>query len=427
MDGREAWTLRPRWFATTDGSWREQAALVIRAGRIAAIANGDEYSELPSLELPDAVVLPGLINAHTHLEFSGRTAPIAAPEGSFAQWIRTLVTERRERVQTMSPEAAAQQRAADTALGAAEAAASGVTTFGEIARPDWPLSTLDGPCDATVFLELLGLGEERIEPLLAAARQHLERARGASWQAGLSPHAPYTVHPRLAAAAAELSAASGAPVAMHLAESWDELELLASHSGPLVEVLSELQAWNPAALPRGLRPRDYLELLAAASHALVVHGNFLDAHDWDYLAQRRESMAVVYCPRTHASFLPGRYPLLEMLASGVRVVLGTDSRATNPDLDFLAELRWVAARFPELAPSQLLQMATVDAAIALGRDDEGRIAPGAVANLTIVRGAAAERDPWFWLTNAPDEADVVVRGRLHRHGGVRRLSRDLDD
>ncbi len=409
----EVWALRPRWVALRDGTWGEQLTITIRGSQIVALGREPAAPLCRVVDLPDAVVLPGLINAHTHLEFGGRSEPIPAPDRSFAGWILALVEQRRAALRELSEEERERRRRVDTALAVDQLTASGVTTIGEIARPGWPESTVDGPCATVVFLELLGLDETRIDGLLAEARAHLARPQiGDRWHAGLSPHAPYTVHPRLLESACGLSRETGCPIAMHLAESWDELELLASHSGPLVETLRELDAWNPASLPRGLRPIDYLKTLATAVRSLVVHGNFLDEPEWRFLAECRDRMSVVYCPRTHDAFLSSRYPLLQMLDRGVRVTLGTDSRATNPDLDFLAELRWVAARFPELAPARLLELATVDAAEALGRIGEGRIEGGQTANLTIVGGERANREPWFWLHEPPEKVRIVVQGRM---------------
>jgi cytosine/adenosine deaminase-related metal-dependent hydrolase len=277
-----------------------------------------------------------------------------------------------------------------------------VTTVGEIARPDWPIETIAGPLDTLVFLELLGLSPSRVEPLLAAARAHVDRSSdpGSPFQAGLSPHAPYTVHPELLVGACRISRERRVPLAMHLAESGDELELLRSHSGALVETLREFDAWEPAALPRGLTPRDYLEQLAGAWRGLVVHGNFLGAEDWRRLAEMRDRLSVVYCPRTHSRFVPTPYPLAEMLAAGVRMALGTDSRATNPDLDFLAELRWVAANHPAVAPGELLRMATSDAAAALGLSDRGVVDVGRRADFAVMQPPTGPvNNPWEWLND----------------------------
>jgi len=227
---------------------------------------------------------------------------------------------------------------------------------------------------------------------------------------GLSPHSPYTVHPELLRKACELSAKQQIPLAMHLAESMEELELLRSHSGPLVERLKALGAWHPGSLPRGMRPLDYLETLATAHRVLVIHGNFLVREEMEFVAARREKMSVVYCPRTHAHFPHGEYPLAEMLACGARVAVGTDSRATNPDLSVLAELRHVARHHPAVTPEAILKMGTLHGAEALGLADElGSLTPGKQAALAVVPLPEEEGDPYDLLFGSDAPAGKLKR------------------
>jgi len=108
-----------------------------------------------------------------------------------------------------------------------------------------------------------------------------------------------------------------AGAAMHLAETLEEWELLASHSGPLVERLTALRAWHPQAIPRGIAPYDYLQMLSAAHRVLVVHGNYLGAPERELLANNRDHMSLVYCPRSHAYFGHAAYPLAQALAAGL--------------------------------------------------------------------------------------------------------------
>jgi cytosine/adenosine deaminase-related metal-dependent hydrolase len=247
-----------------------------------------------------------------------------------------------------------------------------------------------------IFLELLGLDPQRQASMLSMAESFVEdlQATGPKVQPGVSPHAPYTVTPELVQRVAELSAKERFPVAMHLAESREELELLTSHSGAMVETLKGVSAWNPAAIPRGISPRHYLELLGKSHHALVIHGNYLAAEDWKFLATRRERMSVVYCPRTHAYFGHEAYPLTAMLTAGVRVVVGTDSLASNPDLSLLAELVQIAKTHTSVSPATILRMGTLDGATALGLGERlGSIAPGKIARLAIVPIDPAASDP----------------------------------
>jgi aminodeoxyfutalosine deaminase len=242
---------------------------------------------------------------------------------------------------------------------------------------------------------LLSRAEERVQPLMDLAESHISAARAAAnVYPGLSPHATYSVHPQLLRQACALSAAEQFPVAMHVAESRQELKLLANHVGPLVDLLAKLGAWIPSAMPTGARPLDYLETLQNAHRALVIHGNFLTSEEIEFIGARRDRMSVVYCPRTHAYFRRWLYPLAEMLRAGVRIAVGTDSRASNPDLSVLAELRFVAKQHPRSAPAAILEMGTLAAAQALGIEaDFGSIAVGKRAQFVAIAIMERRRDP----------------------------------
>jgi cytosine/adenosine deaminase-related metal-dependent hydrolase len=182
---------------------------------------------------------------------------------------------------------------------------------------------------------------------------------------------------------------------MHLAESKEELQLLAASEGPFRELLEERSMWDGDAIRRGSRPLGYLQSLSAAPRALVIHGNYLAADEIEYLARCRDRMSVVYCPRTHAYFQHDAYPLQCMRKSKVRVVLGTDSRASNPDLDLLADVRFAAALHPEVAPAEWIRMATLDAAAALALDDRaGSLTVAKRADVIALSCDANERDAY---------------------------------
>ena len=212
-----------------------------------------------------------------------------------------------------------------------------------------------------------------------------------NWQPALSPHAPYSVHRELLSAVVALSAAEQVPIAMHLAESREELELLRHGTGPLRTFLEEIGAWDAAAIPSGSRPIDYLRLLASAHRALVIHGNYLDDEETAFLAANAERMSVVYCPRTHDWFAHCAYPLEKMLAAGVTVALGTDGRGSSPDLSLLSEMRFAARQHPAVPLDRILQLGTVLGAKALGLEQHvGTLEPGKQADLAIV--ALPDRD-----------------------------------
>lgn len=396
--------FQARYIFTGVGRPLRDASLTIDGGRIVSVGRPDG----PLEQLGNVALLPGLINAHTHLEFSELAAPLAQPGVPLVDWIRLLVLWRRQ--QAASGPAAVRRKTRAVTRGLDESQRCGVRLIGEIATPEFdPGPFLSATVEGVVFVELLGLALDRVEPLLALARQHVITRDGVT--KGVSPHAPYTVGPDLLARVARLSREIRFPLAMHLAESTEELELLASHSGPFVELLRELDAWQPQALPRGIRPRDYLELLADAHRALVIHGNYLTPDEICFVGQHRGSLSVVYCPRSHAYFQHTRYPLAEMFAARVNVAVGTDSRASNPDLSVWNELQWVAHQHGDVPPDEILRMGTSNAARALGcADQRGSLEPGKRADFVILQLPEHTADDPYELLFDPS-SEIVECGQ----------------
>jgi aminodeoxyfutalosine deaminase len=339
-------------------------------------------------DLGNAAILPGLVNAHVHLDFSDLAAPLGRRGIPFVDWIRRVMEFRLET-------AGADRHPVSTGLQ--ESLHVGVTSLGDIAPPGWPTDEIAAsPLGVTVFQELIAPTADRVAAAVELAKSHLNAvgtrrvpdphtACAEYFAPGLSPHAPYSVHPALLSAVIELSRENRIPIAMHLAESREELELLRDGGGPLRAFLEQLGAWDPAAIPRGARPLDCLRRLAAAHCALVIHGNYLDDEEIAFLAANRRRMAVVYCPRTHDWFAHDAYPLAKMLATGVTVALGTDGRGSSPDLSLLGEMRFVARRHPAVGLDEILKMGTIYGARALGQESAvGSLAPGKQADLTIV-------------------------------------------
>lgn len=402
--------VQARWIVPINAAPRRDACLTFADGRIVSV--GENVSGRPAIDLGDVAILPGLINAHTHLEFSDLAQPWGEPQTGFADWIRTVVVGRRSRLQT-SPQAPAQQPA--HLLGIEESLAAGITNMGEIATAPVPYECYDAaPAELTVFRECLGLSEEQIEPLLAAAEAHLQQTPqpGALWQAGLSPHAPYTVHPRLFTGLVKLAATRRVPLAFHLAESQQEIELLESGTGPLRAMLEDFGVWNPQAFRSGTRPADFLRQATPDQCALWIHGNYLNEKELDLLAGMPRS-SLVHCARTHAFFGHDPFPWEACRARGIRVVLGTDSRASNPDLNLWADLR-LLRDVHGFDPAELLRMATLGAAAALGvSDSQGSLEPGKLANLAVFQLSDPDTaDPLAdLLQSANQAARTYVRGR----------------
>jgi cytosine/adenosine deaminase-related metal-dependent hydrolase len=404
-------TYRAKWVFPVDQPAIENGTVTVRNGRIAAV--GKQTGVAQVRDLGNVVLLPGLINAHTHLEFSLQERPLGQAGMSFADWIARVVRHQREHNKSLMVETDGIQRFRRRAAqaGLAELRAAGVVALGDIATFGWPRECFPAPgINSTIFLELIGLDPDKHDFLLKTARSfvlHVHDMAG-DVRPGISPHAPYSVSPQLVQSVCQLSATERFPVAMHLAESREELELLANHGGRMVEMLQGINAWHPEAIPLNSTPRDYLQWLATAHRALVIHGNYLSRGEIEFVGQHRERMSIVYCPRTHGYFGHEPYPLAEMLAANVRVALGTDSRASNPDLRLWEELKHVAQKHPGVNPEDIIRMGTLAAAEALGIDhDYGSITPGKVARLAMAPLGGNTDDPLVILQAADSAAKPV--------------------
>lgn len=349
--------------------------VAIRGERVVAV--GAAAAELPGFDLGNVAIVPGLVNAHAHLEFSHLAAPLGTSGMPFPDWIRRVVEHRR---------GGEFDRGSAIRRGLEASAEAGVTSLGEIATPPWPTDAYRSTSvGLVVFHELIGLASDRVEPQVAAAQAHLETESKGTFGRGLSPHAPYSVHPELFAKCIAEASKHDAPVAFHLAESPEELTLLKEGTGPFRDLLKDLGAWDASALKLCSKPLDYLKVLAKAPQAMVIHGNYLTDVEIEFLGDHAGALSVVYCPRTHAYFGHERHPLPKLLRAGASVALGTDSLASNPDLSLWREMAQVLATFPELSPATALELGTIDGARALGLlEFEGSLRVGGLANLAIV-------------------------------------------
>lgn len=357
MEDRKSRTsLRVRYVFPVIGSPIQNGIVSVCNHRIEAI--GENSSDSPPLDLGNVAIVPGLVNAHTHLEFSKLDQPLGNQGEPLPRWIRRVIEYRRA-----NPEIAREA----IELGLTESVQAGVTAIGEISNAPFPKSSRN--CQLTMFHEVIGLDAGRMDETLERLDDRVHAKQALNIDHGVSPHAPYTLHPDLFGALLKFAAINRYPVAMHLAESPEELELLRTGGGPFRELLESLDVWREDANPQGYRPLDYLQTLSEAPRALVVHGNYLDEEEIEFLAKHNDRMAVVFCPRTHAYFGHTHYPLNAMLERGVTVCLGTDSRASNPDLNLFEELKCIAAHYPEVPPQLILQCGTTNGAKMLGSHD----------------------------------------------------------
>lgn len=390
--------LQADWVFPVTGPPVENGVVEVHGDRIVAL---HQRPATGVRQFAGWAIIPGLVNAHTHLEFSGLQEPLQ-PAVPFCDWLRRLMEWRRQ---------APPETAITVAVGQREALRLGTTTLGEILSRSGNPEYLTAAPHTLVFQESLGLAPARHTAEADRARLFLEEAaKRPHLQGGLSPHAPYSVHPDLVRDLGLLAAEFQVPVAMHLAETRAELELLAYGRGEFVRFLEELGVWDATAIPRGMRILDYLKLLENAPRVLVVHGNYLGVEEQEWLAPRMQ-FSVVYCPRTHAYFQHDTHPFQQLQRSGIRVALGTDSRASNPDLDLWSEVQFLYRSCSGMSPATLLRMATLDGAEALGLGEEtGSLGVGKRADLLLVPLGSAhnDTDPYVRLFQSADSRRIVM-------------------
>jgi len=417
--------LTARWVFLDADRPLEHAGVLVRRGRIVRILTGANAvrrcarSEgVPPIDLGDRVLAPGFVNAHAHLELTGLAGKLPR-RGTFASWIRALVRERA----LLSP---ADLRSA-VRSGARRLLESGTTTVGDIdssgasetvsaGRPP------NGDLRVRIYREALDVGDPR-RARAALARIARRFPRSALAVPGLSPHAPYTVSDELLRSIAALAGWKRWPIAVHWAETEEEVEWLARSRGPLRKIL-------PPPGGRTGSGADGLSMLARAGllapsfapGLALVHGNHPLEGDVERVA--RSGATLVHCPGTHAFFRRAPFDLRRWLDAGVEVALGTDGLSSNFDLDLRAEMARLRASHPSIPPRKVFEMATRAGARALALSGSvGAIETGAFADLVLhafpgvsARGRASAKVLLDALTLGRSRVDAVWIGGEPRLG-----------
>ena len=373
----DEFSLTARWVFPIDSPPIANGVIAVSSGRIRAVEPGG--TRAADFDLGDVAILPGFVNAHTHLDLSGLRG-LMPPTADFVAWLSQVIAGRR----TQTPDAVA----ADIRLGLAECLEAGTTTIGDIAAGglSWDI-LVEAPCRSVVFYELLGLSKVRAQQTWAAATEWLRgRAQTPRCRPGLSPHAPYSVRTSLFRAAILVASGQDLPLAIHLGESLAEIELIDRHSGPMVTFLSDMGVFDPAGLIHSVP--DLVKQVRPVRHSLFVHANYLEPDEMIGAGSN-----IVYCPRTHSAFGHTPYPLASFVRAGARIALGTDSLASNPDLSLFREAQFVRSHHPEVVPHEILRMATLNGAKALGwAADCGSLTPGKSADLAIIELGGFDTD-----------------------------------
>ena len=381
----------------------ENGAVVIDGERIAAVGTWDELKGRGGevLDLGESVLMPGLINAHCHLDYTMMRRSIS-PQRSFTEWIRRINALKRSLSDDDYLEAIAK--------GFAELRKWGTTTVANIESfPELLLRMPAPPIRAWWFLEMIDIRHrETSEETMAGALSFFGERKGWIDGFGLSPHAPYTASASLFELTSKAAGELGMPVTTHCAESREEWEMFRHGRGELHDFMLKLGRWMHDC-QHGRTPLAHLVSSGALSERwLLAHMNELGESDFEWLERQPRSSrpSVVHCPGSHRYFRHAPFPLARLQEAGVNICLGTDSLASTDSLSMFEEMRQLARRHPWLNAQEILSMATLNGAKALGIQ-AGRLEAGALADLIAIPFAGgmegiyetvlAHANPVAWL------------------------------
>jgi cytosine/adenosine deaminase-related metal-dependent hydrolase len=428
-------TYCARWVLPVTSEPIKGGAVVVEGTRIVGVGARalmeERFSSADTEDLGEAVITPGFVNCHSHLELTAMRGLLEPEEGDFFAWLRKVTISRGERM-------SAEDIYASAAWGAIEAARAGVTSLGDASDAGAHVmrALRDVGLRGTVFAEAFGPDERLAREQFDKARAKIDSLRGgetALVKLGLSPHSPYAVAPSLLAMLARFALEERLPLMIHAAESESEQLLMLEGRGPFAESYARRGFTFDSPGVSTVRHLDRTGVLD--TRPLLAHCVRVDDADMELIKERGASVA--HCPKSNAKLGHGRAPLAAMLGAGLGVGLGSDSVASNNTCDMLEESRFAllgsrAARDTleggrMVDANDALRMMTLNGARALKLDaTAGALAEGLEADLTAVRLDAAHQTPAYepasalvFTSSARDVLLTVVAGReLFRDGRV---------
>jgi cytosine/adenosine deaminase-related metal-dependent hydrolase len=368
--------LRSAYLIRSDGRVAENAEVVFDGDRIGALrtrCSGPVATGENVIDLGRAAILPGLVNAHTHLELTA-AKPLVKNQRRFTDWIRHVV----QTTSDWTPE----DFSSSLREGVRQSAQAGTTTLGDIGRSANDVTAYaESGMRARLFIEVIDFNPKTADQTFESLK---ERAReipsGERLCIGIGPHTPYTVSGKLLRKCAGLAHEHGWPLCIHVAETKAEMEFLRFGTGEIRDFRHDFgvpRGWRP---PR-VSPVRYLQRLGCLDRpATLIHCNYVMEEDFEII--ERSKSTVVFCPRSHKYFRHREHPFRNMLERGISVALGTDSAISSPTLSVLDEMKFVRRQYADVAPVDILRMATVNGLQALGFEaDAASLEPGCRADL----------------------------------------------
>ena len=392
---------RAAWVCPIDQPPIRNGAVRVSNGRIAAIGASEFKHDDVFIDMGDAVLLPGLINAHTHLELSWLRGRVP-PANRFTDWVKTLVAIRRGTEQAITPEIVAPIHDAISELQW-----TGTVAVGDVSNSLASVEPMvQHGVKGVVFHELLGFSA-RDGAVIAASREKRDAAARRGVRVTLAPHAPYSTSVELFKAIREAVNASPCPImAVHLGESPEEVELLATGGGPWRGMLETIGVWRDDWTVPECGPVQFLERHGVIDAAtLVVHGVQFD--DDALIRLKALGATLVTCPRSNRWVGVGYPPIERFYKSGVPVAVGTDSLASVEDLNLFSELKTMRYLAPSVPARKILESATLVGARALGVEEElGTLTAGKAADIIAVTVPADVTDVEEYLLSGIEAPQI---------------------
>jgi cytosine/adenosine deaminase-related metal-dependent hydrolase len=399
--------LRARTVVPMTGPPIDNGAVVVKGNRVRAVGTLPEIAALFTgalFDLGEQVLMPGLINAHCHLDYTMLRRAISPPSG-FTAWVQRLNALKRSLRDEDYLEA--------IALGFAELVKWGTTTVLNIESFPELMSHLPPPPIRTWwFYEMIDV-RKRIttDDFLDGAGIFFKKH--ADWLGGfgLSPHAPYTASAALYQLAAECGRQDGMLLTTHLAESSEEAAMFNRAAGPLYDFMQSLGR-DMSDCGHGSPVRHLLGGRIIGPDWIVAHMNELDDSDFDLL--RETPVHIVHCPASHRYFSHRPFPMDRLREIGINISLGTDSLASTNTLSLFDEMRAVCDQHPSISPRDAIEMATINPARALRRPGElGSIGPKARADLIALPIAPSSETLFEEIVDYRNRVTwVMVNGQL---------------
>jgi cytosine/adenosine deaminase-related metal-dependent hydrolase len=377
--------VRARIVVTMDGPPIENGAVRVSGNRIIAVGKFSEIKADGSggntVDLGEQALLPGLINAHCHLDYTCLRDKIPRQK-SFTDWIRAI--------NAAKTKLSREDYIASINEGFAETKRFGTTTIANLTAFPELIAKIDEPIRTWWFAELIDVREPssagKVADLVVESLKSAEH-----W--GLAPHAPYTASANLFRRCEEIASDKNILLTTHLAESREEMSMFRDESGPLYDFMKEIgrpmeDCGHHTPLGHFLKIlRDSSTSVGMTDGWIVAHLNELTDEDGKLAASPTglTSFHVMHCPRSHNYFghSPFRFERLRELE--FNICLGTDSLASNDDLSLFAEMRAFQKEFSDISPERILEMVTVNSARALRQENAlGKIRSGFCADLTAV-------------------------------------------